>query len=100
MHRIAKRIENRSDLWIDGFPVYPRVAGRQRSVLGEGTVEVDANRSSVNAKMAPASQAVATSPTDHMAFAADQITDRNIGHARTELNHLTGELMAHRYWWF
>jgi hypothetical protein len=50
--------------------------------------------------MAPAGEAVATSTTDQVAFTAHQITNGNIGNARTKLNHLAGELMADGHWRF
>ena len=34
-----------------------------------------------------------------MAFAADKVTDRDVGHARTDLDDLAGEFVAHRQWW-
>jgi hypothetical protein len=77
--------------------VHPGVAGGQRNVLGEGASEVDANDSSVNAEMAPASAAVATPAADQVPFPAHQIAYRNVCDAGADLDHLAGELMAHRY---
>src|SRR5215211_496433 len=34
-----------------------------------------------------------------MPFTADQIADRNVGDAGTDLDHIAGELMAHRHGW-
>jgi hypothetical protein len=62
--RVAKGVEDRSNLWIDGFAVNPGVAGRQSEVFGEGPGAVDANDSGVNAQMAPPGPAVATPTTD------------------------------------
>src|SRR5687768_1741158 len=99
VNRIAERVEDRSDIWIDRFPVHPGVAGRQRDVIGESAGEVDTNDASVDAEMAPTRPAVATPPTDQVAFAAHQIADRDVGDAGADLNHLAGELMAHGHRW-
>ena len=58
---------------------------------------VDANDSGVNTQMAPPGPAVATPTADQVSLAADQIAYRNVADARTDLDNLAGELMAHRH---
>ncbi len=93
MHGIAEGIENRRDFAVDSGIVPPDVAHGQRNVFGEcsGAIHADALR--MRAKMPAPGQAVAATPADHVAFAADDFAWMKVVDIRADFDNFADELV-------
>ncbi len=72
----------------------PDVGGRQRDELGERTRVVDADALGPGALHSAAGHAVAAPAADQVAFAADQVADREIRDFLAHRDDLADELVA------
>ena len=73
MDGVAEWIEDRGYIEIDFGSVMPDIGHGQGQVLGECSWAIDANALCIRAKMTATGHAIATTSTDDMSFAADNI---------------------------
>ena len=92
--RVPERVEDRGDVLVDAVPVVPDVRHRQDDELRERAVAADSQADGVRAQVAPAGQAVAAASADDVAFAAHEVSGREVGNVRAHLHHLAHELVA------
>jgi hypothetical protein len=91
---VAEGVEDRGDLVRHAVAVDPDVRHREDNVFGERAVAVDADSEGVGAEMAAAGETVAATSADDMAFAADELTDGDVGYVRAGGDDLADELVA------
>jgi hypothetical protein len=72
----------------------PNIRHGKDNVLGESAGTVDAHSTGVGTKMPPASEAISTAATNHMAFPADAIPRMKIGDVRADFDDFSDELMS------
>src|SRR5829696_10392711 len=96
VHGVAEGVEDRGNLRRDQLPVYPGVHCRKCDVVGERSIQMNADPPSVDAKMPATGPAIAASTTYQVALAADKVAHRDVGDSRPDLHDLTGEFMTYR----
>src|SRR5579885_1471550 len=94
MHSISQRIKDRCHLQRNLRSVPPDVCHRQHNVFGESASTVYAYARCVCTKMTAARKAIATSPANHMAFAADPVTHMKVRDIGADFHDLTYKLMT------
>ena len=94
MHRVAKRIEDGSDLGIDLRIVSPDIGHRENDELGEAARTAHSDSLGVRAQVAAAGQAVAATSASHVPFTADQFSGPVIVHVRSDGHNFADEFVS------
>src|SRR6185437_9364743 len=97
MHGVTEGIEDRRYFLVDAVMVAPDVRHGQRDELGECARPVDANSLRGGAQVAPARKAITAAPADHVAFAANQVTGKEVIDIGADGDDFTHELMPDRH---
>ena len=95
VYRIAQRVEDARHVAIDAGSVVPHIRHGQRNVFRKRARPVYAYTLGVRAKMTPPGKTIPAAPADHMAFAADDFTGKEIGDVRPDLDDLADKFMTH-----
>ncbi len=94
---VAERIEDACDFRVHSIPVHPHVGHGERNVFGEGARPIDSDAAGVRAKVTAAGEAVAASPANDVAFAADDLARKEVGDIGANGDNFAHELMANRH---
>src|SRR6185437_10286433 len=97
MHGVTEGIEDRRYLLVDAVMVAPDVRHGQRNELGECAGPVDAHALRGGAQVTPACKAVAAASADHVAFAANQVTGKEVVDVGADGDDFAHELMPDRH---
>ncbi len=94
VHRIAEWIKYGSDIAVDVVVVDPDVGHGQGEVFRKRARTVDPDTFGIRAEMPPAGQAVAAMATDHVAFAADDLTREKVFDVGANFYDLANKFVA------
>jgi hypothetical protein len=93
VHRIPKGVKDGGNVLVDRSVMPPDVGHGEGQILGVGAGPIHAYAFRIGAEVTTASQAIPATPADHMPFPADDVSRKEIGHVRADLDNLANELV-------
>jgi hypothetical protein len=94
MKCVAHRIVNAADIIAYRVIEMPHIRRRHRDILGKTSIAINADDLGVRADMRVACAAEKAAAIDDVALRSDAITLLHIGHERSNLNDIAGELVT------
>src|SRR5256885_2656098 len=80
VRRVAKRIENGSDIAVNTIRVNPDIRHGKRQIFRECARTIDTDAHGIRAEMTAARETISAVAANDMAFAADNLTGKKVLH--------------------
>src|SRR5688500_10749423 len=97
MDRVAQRVKDGRDVFIDARTMMPHVGHWQCEILGERPRPVYADAAGVRTEMPPTSKTVSTTPADHVTFAAPNLPREEVIYIAADFDDFAHELVSNHH---